>query len=196
MFCLLQGQFGSGVSFKSLVLVHEAQQPTKSKRLTAQVLATNGDTHLGGEDFDQRVMQYFMKIFKKKTGVDITGDKKAIQKLRREVRACVRAKGACTQRKLSGASFYCIMPTGLHVRTVVSRKLAAPTRGDGGKNVEKICHLPTMYSAKKPRRNRKIKTTKMYAHTIKRKYTSALLRIVALSGTKREVQVTLREGFK
>lgn len=51
-----------------------------------QVLATNGDTHLGGEDFDQRVMQYFMKLLKKKTGADITGDNKAIQKLRREVR--------------------------------------------------------------------------------------------------------------
>ena len=50
-----------------------------------QVLATNGDTHLGGEDFDQRVMQHFMKIFKKKTGADIAGDNKAIQKLRREV---------------------------------------------------------------------------------------------------------------
>ena len=31
-----------------------------------EVLATNGDTHLGGEDFDQVVMQYMMKIFKKK----------------------------------------------------------------------------------------------------------------------------------
>lgn len=49
------------------------------------MLATNGDTHLGGEDFDQRVMQYFMKLFTKKTGTDISGDNKAVQKLRREV---------------------------------------------------------------------------------------------------------------
>ncbi len=33
-----------------------------------EVLATNGDTHLGGEDFDQRVIEYFIKLFKKKTG--------------------------------------------------------------------------------------------------------------------------------
>lgn len=60
-----------------------------------QVLATNGDTHLGGEDFDQRVMQYFMKLFKKKTGADITGDNKAVQKLRREVRpACLLRWGS------------------------------------------------------------------------------------------------------
>merc|ERR1712127_986608 len=56
-----------------------------------EVLATNGDTHLGGEDFDQRVMEYFITVFKKKTGKDISGDKRALQKLRRE---CERVKRA------------------------------------------------------------------------------------------------------
>lgn len=55
--------------------------------LIIQVLATNGDTHLGGEDFDQRVMQYFLKMLKKKNGTDISGDNRALQKLRREVRS-------------------------------------------------------------------------------------------------------------
>lgn len=50
-----------------------------------EVLATNGDTHLGGEDFDQRVIRYFVKLFKKKTGKDVSSDSRAIQKLRREV---------------------------------------------------------------------------------------------------------------
>merc|ERR1712007_387143 len=50
-----------------------------------EVLATNGDTHLGGEDFDQRVMQFFIKMMKKKSSTDITGDKRALQKLRKEV---------------------------------------------------------------------------------------------------------------
>merc|ERR1712147_604789 len=50
-----------------------------------EVLATNGDTHLGGEDFDQRVMQYFIKVFKKKHKKNMSGDKRAVQKLRREV---------------------------------------------------------------------------------------------------------------
>ncbi|CAM9455787.1 unnamed protein product [Ectocarpus fasciculatus] len=50
-----------------------------------EVLATNGDTHLGGEDFDQRVMQYFLKMLKKKNGADISNDNRALQKLRREV---------------------------------------------------------------------------------------------------------------
>ena len=50
-----------------------------------EVKATAGDTHLGGEDFDQRVMEYLLKTFKKKTGFDASGDKKALQKLRRAV---------------------------------------------------------------------------------------------------------------
>merc|ERR1712119_228046 len=36
-----------------------------------EVVATNGDTHLGGEDFDQRVMEHFIKMFSKKHGVDV-----------------------------------------------------------------------------------------------------------------------------
>jgi len=54
-----------------------------------EVISTNGDTHLGGEDFDQRVMEYFIKLIKKKFSKDISGDKRALQKLRRE---CERAK--------------------------------------------------------------------------------------------------------
>lgn len=56
------------------------------------MLATNGDTHLGGEDFDQRVMQYFIKVFNRKTGINIADDKKATQKLRREVRSSVAGR--------------------------------------------------------------------------------------------------------
>lgn len=50
-----------------------------------EVLSTNGDTHLGGEDFDQRVMTYFLDKFKKETKLDASKDPKAVQKLRREV---------------------------------------------------------------------------------------------------------------
>ncbi|XP_062182126.1 heat shock 70 kDa protein BIP4-like [Phragmites australis] len=60
-----------------------------------EVLATNGDTHLGGEDFDQRVMDYFIKLIKRKHGMDITGDARALGKLRRE---CERAKRALSNQ--------------------------------------------------------------------------------------------------
>jgi len=56
-----------------------------------EVLATNGDTHLGGEDFDQRIMKYFIKLFKKKYKKDMTKDKRAMQKLRRESERVKRA---------------------------------------------------------------------------------------------------------
>ncbi len=48
-----------------------------------EVIGTNGDTHLGGEDFDQRVLDHFMKLIKKKENKDISTDKRAIQKLKR-----------------------------------------------------------------------------------------------------------------
>lgn len=71
-----------------------------------EVLATNGDTHLGGEDFDQRVMQYFMKMIKKKDGVDISSDKRAVQKLRREVERVKRALSNQHQARLEIESLY------------------------------------------------------------------------------------------
>mmetsp|Transcript_66739 Transcript_66739/g.100610 ORF Transcript_66739/g.100610 Transcript_66739/m.100610 type:complete len:635 (+) Transcript_66739:66-1970(+) len=65
-----------------------------------EVKATAGDTHLGGEDFDQRVMQYFIKMMKKKSDVDISGDKRALQKLRKEVERVKRALSSQQQARL------------------------------------------------------------------------------------------------
>jgi molecular chaperone DnaK (HSP70) len=49
-----------------------------------EVRATSGNTHLGGEDFDQRLMEYCMSVFKRQSGIDISGDKRALQRLRRQ----------------------------------------------------------------------------------------------------------------
>merc|ERR1712065_20841 len=65
-----------------------------------EVLSTNGDTHLGGEDFDQRVVSYFIKMLKKRDGTDLTSDKKALQKLRREVERVKRTLSAQHQARL------------------------------------------------------------------------------------------------
>merc|ERR1712038_1018167 len=56
-----------------------------------EVVATNGDTHLGGEDFDQRVMEHFIKLYKKKKGKDLRKDVRAVQKLRREAKRALSA---------------------------------------------------------------------------------------------------------
>lgn len=58
-------------------------------------MATNGDTHLGGEDFDHRVMDYFIQLIKRKYNKDIGKDNKALGKLRRE---CERAKRALSNQ--------------------------------------------------------------------------------------------------
>jgi molecular chaperone DnaK len=47
-----------------------------------EVKSTNGDTHLGGEDFDQRVMDYLADEFKKDQGIDLRSDKMALQRLK------------------------------------------------------------------------------------------------------------------
>ncbi|KAK2416940.1 heat shock cognate 70 kDa protein [Trifolium repens] len=54
-----------------------------------EVKATSGDTHLGGEDFDNRMVNHFVKEFKRKNNKDISGNPKALRKLRT---ACERAK--------------------------------------------------------------------------------------------------------
>ncbi|CAL1269380.1 unnamed protein product, partial [Larinioides sclopetarius] len=71
-----------------------------------EVVATNGDTHLGGEDFDQRVMEYFMKLYKKKTGKDIRKDNRAVQKLRREVEKAKRTLSSAHQARVEIESFF------------------------------------------------------------------------------------------
>merc|ERR1712078_753846 len=71
-----------------------------------EVLATNGDTHLGGEDFDQRVMSFFQKKFRKQHKVDLTKDKRAIQKLRREVERVKRTLSSQHQARLEIEALY------------------------------------------------------------------------------------------
>jgi heat shock protein 5 len=60
-----------------------------------EVRATSGDTHLGGEDFDHRVMEHFIGLVRRKYGRDIAGNRRALGKLRRE---CERAKRALSSQ--------------------------------------------------------------------------------------------------
>jgi len=49
-----------------------------------EVKSTNGDTHLGGEDFDNRIVNHFLDVFKNNQGIDLKGDKAAMQRLKDE----------------------------------------------------------------------------------------------------------------
>lgn len=61
-----------------------------------EVKATAGDTHLGGEDFDQRMMDHCIAHFKKKHSFDLSGDPKAIARIRRQ---CEMAKRTLSTQK-------------------------------------------------------------------------------------------------
>jgi len=71
-----------------------------------EVISTNGDTHLGGEDFDQRIMEYFIKLIKRKHSKDVSNDKKAVQKLRREAERAKRSLSNQHQVRVEIESLY------------------------------------------------------------------------------------------
>jgi heat shock protein 5 len=71
-----------------------------------EVLATAGDTHLGGEDFDNRVINYFTKQYNKKNGVDITKNPKTMGKLKREVEKAKRTLSSQMSTKIEIESFF------------------------------------------------------------------------------------------
>ncbi|KAJ5759230.1 Heat shock protein 70 family [Penicillium odoratum] len=71
-----------------------------------EVLATAGDTHLGGEDFDHRVMDYFTKLYNKKHNVDVTKDLKAMGKLKREVEKAKRTLSSQMSTRIEIEAFH------------------------------------------------------------------------------------------
>ncbi|KAF3400748.1 78 kDa glucose-regulated protein, partial [Talaromyces pinophilus] len=71
-----------------------------------EVLATAGDTHLGGEDFDHRVMDHFVKLYNKKNDVDITKDLKTMGKLKREVEKAKRTLSSQMSTRIEIEAFH------------------------------------------------------------------------------------------
>ncbi|WOH15574.1 hypothetical protein DCAR_0935116 [Daucus carota subsp. sativus] len=85
----------SGMEGEKTVLIFDLGGGTfdvsllKIKRDNIEVLATAGDTHLGGEDFDNRLLNHFVKEFRRKYGKDISRNAKSLRRLRN---ACEKAK--------------------------------------------------------------------------------------------------------
>jgi len=71
-----------------------------------EVKATAGDTHLGGEDFDQRLMDFCINQFQKKHGVSLAGDSKAIARLRRQCEGAKRTLSTQTSTQIEIESFF------------------------------------------------------------------------------------------
>jgi heat shock protein 5 len=66
-----------------------------------EVIATSGDTHLGGEDFDQKIAEYMVKQFKKKHQKDITSNPRSMQMLKMEVEKAKRDLSTVLSVKIS-----------------------------------------------------------------------------------------------
>ena len=66
-----------------------------------EVLSTNGDTHLGGDDFDQRIMNWMVETFKEKEGVDLSGDKMAMQRLKEAAEKAKKELSASTTTNIN-----------------------------------------------------------------------------------------------
>lgn len=71
-----------------------------------EVLATAGDTHLGGEDFDHRVMDHFTKLYNKKNNVDISKNAKTMGKLKREVEKAKRTLSSQMSTRIEIEAFH------------------------------------------------------------------------------------------
>lgn len=71
-----------------------------------EVLATSGNTHLGGEDFDQRIVKLLIEVFKKKHNHDVSNDKKAIQKLKRAAETAKRTLSSSHEARIEIDSLY------------------------------------------------------------------------------------------
>ncbi|CAN1298650.1 Heat shock 70 kDa protein BIP3 [Linum perenne] len=95
-------------------LAYGLKQSTKKRRILVleiendvfRVLATGGVTHLGGGDFDHAVMQHFIELSKKEYNKDVSGDSKALGKLRKECERAKRALSCQTQVRIEIDSFF------------------------------------------------------------------------------------------
>jgi len=66
-----------------------------------EVKATNGDTHLGGEDFDNRIVNLFLDEFKKESGIDLRGDNAAMQRLKDEAEKAKKELSSTTEYEVN-----------------------------------------------------------------------------------------------
>ena len=66
-----------------------------------EVRSTNGDTHLGGEDFDNRIVNHFLDVFKNEEGVDLKSDKAAMQRLKDEAEKAKKELSSTTEYEVN-----------------------------------------------------------------------------------------------
>ncbi|XP_065210365.1 heat shock 70 kDa protein II-like [Planococcus citri] len=99
-----------------------------------EVISTAGDTHLGGEDFDNRMVNYFIEEFKRKHNKDLTGSKKALRRLRT---ACEQAKRTLSSATLASVEIESLLDD-IDLCSAISRARFEELNADLFRNVMTI----------------------------------------------------------
>jgi molecular chaperone DnaK len=86
-----------------------------------EVKATNGDTNLGGEDFDNLLQRYFIDLFKKETGIDVSNDKMALQRLKEAAEKAKIELSSTTQTDIDLPFLTADKSGPKHLKTKISR---------------------------------------------------------------------------
>ena len=86
-----------------------------------EVLSTNGDTHLGGDDFDQKVIDWLADGFKKENGIDLKNDKLALQRLKDAAETAKKTLSSATEAQIDLPFITATNEGPLHLQTTLSR---------------------------------------------------------------------------
>ncbi|MHC9536203.1 molecular chaperone DnaK [Dellaglioa sp. BT-FLS60] len=86
-----------------------------------EVLSTNGDTHLGGDDFDQKIMDWLVENFKKENGIDLSKDKMAMQRLKDAAEKAKKDVSGITSAQISLPFITAGAAGPLHLEATLSR---------------------------------------------------------------------------
>lgn len=86
-----------------------------------EVLSTNGDTHLGGDDFDQKIIDWIAEEFKKDNGVDLRNDKLALQRLKDAAETAKKTLSSSTEAQIDLPFITATDAGPLHVQLTLSR---------------------------------------------------------------------------
>ncbi|MCT0484708.1 molecular chaperone DnaK [Weissella paramesenteroides] len=86
-----------------------------------EVLSTNGDTHLGGDDFDQKIIDWLADGFKKEHGIDLKNDKLALQRLKDAAETAKKTLSSATEAQIDLPFITATNEGPLHLQTTLSR---------------------------------------------------------------------------
>ena len=172
---MLVYDLGGGTFDVSLLVVDDGvgRMVSRLTRLTSlfqvfEVLATAGDNHLGGDDFDNRVIEYFMDLHLKNTGIDASKDARALGRLRSEVETAKRVLTSQISTRLDieaftgGEDFSEVLTRAkfeelnadLFLKTLESVKKVLLDAGVSKEQVNEVraCHMSHDGQSSKPRR--------------------------------------------